>query len=132
MTNKRLIFFSSGAETNPERRRWRLRFVDLLVRICLRFILWRLIFPVPVTLNVLRALRCDFIFGMFSLCVMLVYFLVPISPALPWQTYPARRRRSYYVPPYAEVGRSSQHQQGVQSADSIDSHRGLCTLSPVP
>ncbi len=61
--NNILIFFESGFDTRPALRRRRLRLVDLLVRIWLRFIFRRLILPVPVVENVFRAPLCDFIFG---------------------------------------------------------------------
>ena len=83
VTIKRLMRASSAGDTSSDRRKWRFRFVDLLVRICLRFILCRFNFPDAVTLNVLRALRCDFIFGMRFLCVILVWFLQLISLPLP-------------------------------------------------
>jgi hypothetical protein len=75
MIIKRLMRASSAGATKPDRRRWRFRFVDLLVSMCLRFILWRLSFPDAVTLKVFRALRCDFILGICSLCVMLLWSL---------------------------------------------------------
>jgi hypothetical protein len=56
--------YASVSATNPGLRKWRLRFVALLVRIWLRNAFRRLIFPLAVTLNDFTALRRDFIFGM--------------------------------------------------------------------
>src|SRR5215218_8324831 len=61
---RRLRFFSSPrTATVVERRRFRLRFEDFLVRIWLFPALRRLTFPVPVIEKRLRAPRWLFIFG---------------------------------------------------------------------
>lgn len=78
--NNILIFFESALDTRPGFRKPRLRFVDLLVKIWLRFIFRLLIFPEEVNLNVFRAPLCDFIFGITIpyFMIVLVLFLVPV------------------------------------------------------
>jgi hypothetical protein len=62
-----LILPASPFATVVAVRSWRLRFGDFFVRMWLLYAFSLLIFPVPVTLNLLAEARLDFIFGILYL-----------------------------------------------------------------